>query len=229
MRSIEKKPTNTKRTGSTIRGSGSRIGDAESTRLQNVASKMGNGDLSKHLEGNSNQRDQLLQFIGHRLKEIHNVQNMEQLEIRNERQWFKEVAKGTDGYHLPDPRRWHECTELFDRAAEALCEGHLGRGAQLLEQALEKESATYDTIPKMVLNKLHTREKAPNNSPVALGHIAVGASCAATSGPSELKYADLILNVRDHVSKPPPLVGLNWWETSKGDQEEEEEEQNEEG
>ena len=44
---------------------------------------------------------------------------MEQLEIRNERQWFKEVAKGTDGYHLPDPRRWHECTELFDRAAEA--------------------------------------------------------------------------------------------------------------
>ena len=68
MRSIEKKPTNTKRTGSTIRGSGSRIGDAESTRLQNVASKMGNGDLSKHLEGNTNQRDQLLQFIGHRLK-----------------------------------------------------------------------------------------------------------------------------------------------------------------
>ena len=228
MRSIEKKPTTTKRTGSSIRGSGSRIGDADSTRLQNVSSKMGNGDLSKHLEGNGNQRDQLLQFIGHRLKEIHNVQNMEQLEIRNERQWFKDVAKGVDGYHLPDPRRWHECTELFDRAAEALCDGHLGRGAQLLEQAIEKENATYDTIPKMVLNKLHTNERSPNNSPVVLGHIAPGASCAATSGPAELKYADLILNVRDHVSSPPPLNVLNWWEEPTKEEEEEEEEENKE-
>ena len=57
MRSIEKKPTTTKRTGSSVRGSGSRIGDADSTRLQNISSKMGNGDLSKHLEGNGNQRD----------------------------------------------------------------------------------------------------------------------------------------------------------------------------
>jgi hypothetical protein len=229
MRSIEKKPTSTKRTGSTIRGSGSRIGDADSTRLQNVASKMGNGDLNKHLEGNANQRDQLLQFIAHRLKEIHNVQNVEQIEIGNERQWFKEVAKGADGYHLPDPRRWHECTELFDRAAEALCEGHLGRGAQLLEQALEKESATYDTIPKMVLNKLHTRERDANNAPVSLGYIASGASCSATSGPADLRYADLILNVRDHVSTPPALNVPNWWDAPKSDKEEEEEEDNQEG
>ena len=111
-----------------------------------------------------------------------------------------------DGMNVP---------ELFDRAAEALCDGHLGRGAQLLEQALEKESATYDTIPKMVLNKLHTRERSANNSPVALGYIAPGASCAATSGPADLKYADLILNVRDHVSSPPPLNVLKLVGVSK--------------
>ena len=78
MRSLKENPK-TNRRSSSIRGDGKRANDADSARLHQVASKMGNTNLQEHLNKNSSQRDQLLQFICHRLKTMHNVYKFKSL------------------------------------------------------------------------------------------------------------------------------------------------------
>ena len=150
LRSIEKKPKTTDRQVTSQRGGGNRAGDAESQTLQKIAKNIGNDVLTKHLDGKAQKRDQLLSFICSRLQSIHGVQAKERNEMKNERKWFREVAKGVSGYHLPDPTRWHECAKYFQKAAQAMCNGHLGKGVQLLDKALEHERAAFNSVPKMV-------------------------------------------------------------------------------
>jgi len=227
LRSSEKKPAGTDRQVKTMRGQGKRIGDADSQRLQKLAKHIGNDVLSKHLNQKSGQRDEILAFICSRLKTVYDVQGKERNEIKNERSWFKEVAKGKAGFHLPDPTRWHECTRYFQKAGEALCNGHLGKGVQLLDKALEHERAAYNSIPIMVKNKLDGKEQTPNKAPQVAQGIGSGEFCPAVTKPKELYFADRILNIRDQMRPSPPL-SIEWWKTTAGDEEEEEEEEEEE-
>ena len=224
MRSLRENPKNNRKSSS-IRGKGQRVNDADSARLHQVASKMGNTDLTKHLNENSSKRDQLLQFICHRLKEMHSVQDIERNQIAHQREWFKEVAKGKKGWHLPDPTRWHGAAQLFKRAANAICTGHLGRGAQLLNKALELEASTYESVPKMVQSKLDSKQMRPNSEPVEMGNITSDAACSSIARPAGLHFADLILNIQDHLEKIPSLPIQNWWDTPIKEEDEEEEEE----
>ena len=63
MRSNDKKPKNTDRAVKSMRGGGQRAGDADSQLLQKIAKNIGNDVLTKHLDGKSAQRDQILAFI----------------------------------------------------------------------------------------------------------------------------------------------------------------------
>ena len=226
MRSSEKKPKNTDRDVKSMRGGGQRAGDADSQLLQKIAKNIGNDVLTKHLEGKSAQRDQILAFICSRLNTVSDIQSKERSEMKNERAWYKEVAKGVKGFHLPDPTRWHECAHYFQKAGQALCEGHLGKGVQLLDKALEHERAAFDSIPKMVEVKLDQQEKTPNNAPVSCQKIDPNEVCPSVTQPKELKLADRILNIRDQMETTPPMP-LNWWEAGIGKEEEEEEEEEE--
>ncbi len=139
-----------------------------------------------------------------------------------EREWFKGVAKGADGFHLPDPSRWHECTRLFKRAAEALCTGNLGRGARLLEQAVETEEATFESVPKMVKTELN-RDERTAAAPDATFQVNDEAGCSSCGRPDELKIAERILAVQDTVQATPPLGRpKRWWEEEGLEEEEEE-------
>ncbi|MEC7986443.1 MAG: hypothetical protein VX278_14855 [Myxococcota bacterium] len=226
MRSSEKKPAGTDRQVKTIRGKGKRAGDADSKRLQKIAKQIGNDVLTKHLNQKGSQRDEILAFICSRLKTIHGVQAKEKHELKNERSWYKEVAKGVDGYHLPDPTRWHESARLFQKAGQAICNGHLGKGVQLLEKALEQERATYDSVPKMVKVKLDAHEKQSNNAPASTQKVTANEFCPSVTQPKEMYYADRILNVRANAKPTPPMP--YWWLQTGDELEEEEEEEEEE-
>ena len=226
MRSSEKKTKLTDRQVSSVRGGGQRVGDADSQLLQNIAKNIGNEVLSKHLQGKGKQRDELLAFICSRLKTIHGIQAKERNEMKNERKWYKEVAKGVSGYHLPDPTRWHEAARSFQKAGHALADGHLGKGVNLLEKALEQERAAFNSIPKMVEVKLDQNEKSTNNSPVIVQQIDPNDVCPAVTKPKELNLAEHIINIRDHMEPTPPMP-LAWWEAGLEREEEEEEEEEE--
>ena len=225
MRSTEKKPKGTDRSVKSIRGKGLRAGDADSQLLQNIAKNIGNEVLAKHLEGKGAQRDQILAFVCSRLKNISDIQAKERSEMKNERKWFREVAKGVEGFHLPDPTRWHESARYFQKAGQALCEGHIGKGVQLLDKALEHERAAFNSIPKMVKVKLDEKEKKPNNAPLECQKIDPHDVCPAITKPKELELADRILNIRDHMEATPPLRLLDWWEVDREEEEEEDEEE----
>ena len=225
MRSSHKNPKINKRLTRVKRAGTGRAGDANSQKLEQLAKKIGNQDLSAALQNKSAQRDNLLAFICNRLQSVHDVQSKERNEMKNDREWFREVARGKHGYHLPDPTRWHECTKFFQRAGKAMCEGHIGRGVQLLDRALEAESAAYDSLPKQVEVKLDETEKTPDNAPIDMMDIDPDACCPSTGKPQELELADRILNISDQMVESVPIRYAFWWKKNEGEEEEEEEEE----
>ena len=188
---------------------------------------MGNQQLDGQLKQSANTRDALLAFIAQRLKTLHGVQLVERSEMLDQRQWYKEVARGESGYHLPDTTRWHESAELYKRAANSMCNGNLGRGARLLEQALEAERAAYKSMPIQVKQEVDKKEKTASETPKELPHVIGETVCPTTRAPSELKYADRILGMSDQLENSPPMPIMHWW--SEEVEEEEEEEKEEDG
>jgi len=225
MRSNKKQPKNTDRQVRTMRAPGGAARDAASRQLQRVSGKMGNQDFSAEMRGRTDQRDQLLAFIAQRLQTLQGVQNTERLEISDQRQWYKEVAKGDAGYHLPDTTRWHETARRYKSAAQALSRGDLTRGAQLVEQALEAERAAYDSAPKQVRTELDEHERTAAADPDVLPHAINGGACPEITMPGEIRMlADRIISVRDVMEDSPPLPIMRWWSDGLEEEEEEDEE-----
>ncbi len=232
-RSVERDPKTTDRKGTTVKplsgtkaGSGQKMGDAGSRELRTMAAKAGNQGLDGKLREQGAMRDTLLQFICQRLKTMHTVQGFERDEMKHEREWFRPLARGQAGYHLPDPTRWHQAAQLFQQAAQAMCNGNLGQGAALMERAMEAERAAYDSTPAMVRDHLDRSNNAAAAAPAELAHVGSRSTCAATALPKDIVYADRILAVEDTMERPPPLNrrrGNAWW------LEEEEEEEEGEG
>lgn len=226
-RSVSRSPKPTDRQATTVKPmKAGAMGDKDSRQLRGMAGKAGNQALDGRLQQSGAMRDQLLQFIGQRLKTMHSVQTFEKLEMKHEREWFRALARGAAGYHLPDPTRWHEAAHLYQRAAQAMCNGNLGHGAALMDRALEAERAAYDSVPEMVKEHLDHENDAAAAPPVALAHVGTSSTCGTCDQPRDLRYADLILNVVDKMERPPPLNrrrGNAWWL-----EEEEEEEKDDE-
>lgn len=227
-RSTRKDPTTTDRKARAVKPmSAAGLGDLSSKQLQALAKQGGNQALDAQLQQKGAMRDQLVQHIIERLQAMHQVQTFEKLEMGRERQWFKAVAKGEAGYHLPDPTRWHQAAHLFHRAAVAMCNGNLGHGAQLMEQALEAERAAYDSLPTMVEQHLDHTNDRPADAPVVIDHVPTHAACPSRALPQELRVAQQILNIQDVMEATPPLSrrrGNAWWLEEEEDEDEEEDE-----
>ena len=228
MRSSNKKPEANRRQSKSHRSSGS-VGvgkDADSAQLQKVGKVMGNQHVRDALHGSSSQRDALLQHIIDRLQVLRGAQQKEHLAFGREREWFRGVAKGTAGYHLPDTTRWHESALLYKKAGDALCNGQLGRGAQLIKQAAAAEEAAFSSVPKFVQTTLEQQQQA-EAAPESVHLVNDEGSCTGCAKPAELKIADHILNLSDKMEPTPPLKAKKrrWWDEDK--EEEEEREDNE--
>jgi hypothetical protein len=155
---------------------------------------------------NPAQRD-LLNHASSRLKALYEVQLVEKAEMKNQRAWFRDVARGKEGFHLPDPTRYHEPARLYQKAAEALCKGDVAKGARLIEQAIDAEKACLEMMPEMVKNKLSSVERSTGEAPATLsGAINTTAPAEEMALPKEMEYARKILAVTDKMEDTPPLA-----------------------
>jgi len=214
MRSQNKNPKNNRGSSRRTRSSSGSSADIDSKLLQNFAGKMGNESLKGELNQRNGQRDQLLALIAERLQAMHSVQQIELDELKNRPKWFREVSKGINGFHLPQPTRWHEAAQLFKKAAQAMGRGDLSKGKQILEEALKKEEAAYESIPDMVRDRLNSSEKNQSNQADVVQWNGQEI-CSATTLPSEINIADKICNIRDIAERAPAIRRTtvhNWWD-----------------
>jgi hypothetical protein len=226
MRSSNKKPEGAPRQVRSLRSrkGGSGAKDGQSKQLKRLQAGLGNEGMGRELSTGNLQRDEMLQHICQRLEIIQGAQRKERMAMGREREWFKAVAKGAEGYHKPDPTRWHASARLFKQAADAMCTGNLGRGALLLEQAVAAEQAAFESVPKMVQADLD-REESAAAAPDATFQVNDEAGCITCKRPDEIKIADKILAIQDTVQATPPIgrPKRRWWDAEQEEEEEEEE------
>jgi hypothetical protein len=227
VRDNKKNPRNTHRRTRTRRALGSKVGSARGRQLRGAHKAVGNSGVNQAVNQRNDLQFDLLDEVGARLKKIHAVQNHELLEIKDQRDWYKQVALGKEGYHLPDPTRWHECTKVYMRAAQALANGNLGQGARLVERAAQMEESVYATIPEMVKARMQGDEKEAAATPDACAHVESTMSCGRVALPEELEFGRRILNVTTTLEDSPPFPTKKRW--FDGLEEEEEEEEEEDG
>jgi len=232
MRRDRKKPGSTDRAVRVFRsGRKGRAQDAASKKMAAIGRKAGNSGFDKQLKKAGSQRDRLIEFILERLQTVKGIQNKELLEIKNVRTWYKEVAKGHEGYTLPDPTRWHECAQQYRRAIEALCNGNMGQGVRLLENACELERAANETIPVQVRQKLNKPQRRQAEAPDTAAKVAATASCPTRNLPAGIRLAYDILSISDKMENAPPmqpLRNLQWWNFKDSEEDEDEDEEGDE-
>ena len=202
-------------------GGAQTTGDAQSRQLARLQKRMGNSEASAGVSSSATTRDALLQFICQRLQQMQGIQDKEFKAFLTEREWYREVAKGTPGYTVPEPKRWHESAREFKEAALALSHGNVQRGCQLLDRAVAAEEAAYKALPKMVRDTLEDDEKELSAVPTAKGPASGMSLAPACNPPPGLVYADQILSqsaVYTGLEPIYPWEEHNWW-----DEEEEEE------
>ena len=162
---------------------------------------------------NDRVRDVLLAFLTERLQALEAAQKAERRAVRNRSEWFRRVMRGEKGVALPEPQRWAGPALLYQRAAQALCAGELGRGADLLRQATEADRACHKSAPKQL--ELGARARVPAEEPAAIAEVQAGEGCAPTTAPAALAAASRIVAVGDTADAVPVWsVGKahHWWE-----------------
>ncbi|MEC8425012.1 MAG: hypothetical protein VX000_14610, partial [Myxococcota bacterium] len=213
------------RRASSVKSGGSRgapVG-ADGAKLRRMSSTLGNDAIADKLGGAAQVRDDLLARILERLETISHVQGAERDAIRNQREWFREVAKGDPGYHSPDTGRWHESARLYMEAAKALGRGQLGRGAELLDKAEEAERAAHESLPEQVGEKLKQADGPAQDAPGGAGSFSATAVCPVRLTPVAIIHeAEKILSVSDALDKAEPLKRTKVWFAEYEEEEEEE-------
>lgn len=223
VRDNRKNPKNTHRRTRVKRSLGGRSGDAKSKQLRRAQHKMGNAGVNDKLSNRSDLQLGLLEEVGARLKKIHGVQNQELLEIKDQRDWYKEVAMGKAGFHLPDPTRWHEVTKVYMQAGQALANGNLGQGARLVERAAQMEESVYASVPDMVKARLKGDEKGADAIPDECAHVESHMTAGRVALPEEMEFGRRILNVTTTLDESPPIpVNKRWYDELEEEEEEEE-------
>lgn len=195
-----------------------------SKRTQAMAAKVGNQDMAARLRESTDRRDTLLKFTAARLQSVQSRQLQELDALKHRDQWYRSVSMKRPGYTLPDPTRWHDCARLYKQAAEELCRGHLGRGADLLDRALESERVIQRSFPAFLDKSAFV--VVPLQGPEAMEGLVSGEGCPTTNMPrTTAKLADEILRVTESPENVRTLRTRGhqgWWE---GEEEEEEEDQ----
>lgn len=212
-------PGNTDRFTSLFKGGAQgALKDEASQTLRSQAAKGGNATMNAQTAEANVRRDAMLEFIAQRLAQAKVLQARELDQLAKSRVWYDEVAKGKAGFKLPDPTRWKHCAGLYQRAIESITAGQLGRGAQLLDQAVEAEKAVYHSLPSQV--ERDDFQQAPLGVPDARLGLMMEAHSDPTKADEMLAVAREIGNVTSVAEDQPfpqrqrPHTG--WW--AKGDE-----------
>lgn len=221
MRDQHKAPSSTDNLQHVVKGNAANaLRDPASQQLRTAAAKQGNGAHQAATSGSDSKRDEILHWIAHRLAQAQVLQQRELDQIAKQRVWYDEVAHKKGNFALPDPTRWKHCANLYQQAIQQLCAGHLGRGAQLLDQAVEAERAVYHSLPAQV--KRDDQHQAPLGAPDARMGISSGASCGTTHAHEMTDLARHLSAVTEHagdVAQPQRNRPHTWWSESKAEPE----------
>lgn len=207
--------TGTDRASQSLKGDVRRLlADASVEQLKRLGRALGNEGLAAKLGHNDALRDLLLDVVRERLAAIEAAQKAELKSLHERGPWWRRLQRGQRGIAMPEPTRWAEPARLFRQAADSLCAGDLGRGAELLKQATESERAHRKAVPTQV--KL-ARESAPGTGvPAAIGEVHDGEGCTPTTAPDVVALAGRIENVaethRDATHLPNARHAGQWWE-----------------
>lgn len=184
--------------------------DANTEQLKKIAKKLGNTQVQALLGKNDHARDQIYQFILHRLQKIHAVQAREKAAMKKQRVWFDEVAHKKAGYGLPDPTRWRESAGEYKKAAQAVSRGNLGQAVDHLEAAMEAERKALQNLPKQV--PLDHTETGVIERPSAAVDVHAGEGCTPREVTAAVQLAEEIERESD-TSQAAGLYRLRkpWW------------------
>lgn len=186
--------------------------------LAALASKVGNDRVGDLVKSASQKRDALLAHILERLGALKGAQAAELRAMSDRRVWFDEVARGQTGFALPDAGRWREPAHAYRRAAEALCAGDIGRGADLVRRAAEAEANAFASMPGQV--DLPSSEREAARAPQEADEAHDGDSCPITHAPALFKLADAVIRIADRspdVAQPRQNRRKAWWQNEEED------------
>lgn len=212
----------TDRIGVALRGDARKqLGDASVDQLRRLGRVLGNDALAGKLAQNNQMRDLLLAVVRDHLSRIALAQNAELKALAERGAWWRRLRRGEPGVVRPEPARWAEPARLFREAAEAVCAGDLGRGADLIQQADERERAHRKATPKQV-----NLPKAPNTFGVeraAIAEVRDGEGCTPTTATDVVHMAALIENVTESADPAGRLANARhkgvWWEVEEEEEE----------
>lgn len=177
---------------------------------KDAQAKVGNAALAQKAGQSNSRRDAILEFIQQRLSQVHVVQQRELDQIAKDRVWYDEVARGKKGFALPDPTRWRRAGQLYGQALEALAQGHLGRAATLVDNAIAAERAAWAQLPKQVPRFDH--ERAPMEAPDARKGLGSGATSEGCDVDEPMKIANGIVAVTAKAEAEKPMrLQKSWW------------------
>jgi hypothetical protein len=202
------------------RGGGGASREAGAKELAALAAKVGNDRVADLVKDGSQKRDALLAHILQRLGALKGAQSAELRAMSDRRVWFDEVARGQTGFALPDAGRWRDPALLYRRAAEALCGGDIGRGADLLRRAADAEAAAFASMPGQV--ELPAAERQAAHAPSAAMSAHDGETCPVTHAPALFKLADSVIRIADRapdVAHPRQNRRKAWWQNEEEDDE----------
>jgi hypothetical protein len=209
------------------RDAASKAGDRGSDALRRTASRVGNEELQQRIQKGNASRDELLQFLLERLRTIREVQQREVglSDQRSTREHWKQIAdKGKADITAPDPTRWREAARIYEEAAAQLARGALGRGADLVERAMDVEKKTFDSLTSLVKPEDVERDLDGPDRPSALDAVDPGQACAAAALPTEIR--DLAREIQHVTEKPEEVPNRRrvrdpWWTEEEEEEEEE--------
>lgn len=215
------------------RGSGSgsaaqsgKGGDQSTEQLKAMGKKLGNDELQQRIQRGNATRDELMDFLHDRLKNIRSVQEREiaMSDKRSSREHWRQISdQQKTEYTNPDPTRWRESAKIYEQAAFQLSRGSLGRGAQLVKRALGEEQKTFDKLSVVVKVTQEEREGL-ESGPEGVEDVAPNEGCSAKNMPSEVR--ELAQQIQNVTEKAPELPGRKrvrdpWWTEEEEEEEEE--------
>lgn len=203
-----KKPNSQGQTGSNASAL-----DPASNKLAKIAGTVGNSAVQSQFSQANASRDQMLQYLTHRLVTVNEIQQREldACNYNSIRENWKEIADSQrDDVKMPDPTKWSECAALYERAARKLCNGELGSGSQLLKSAMNAEQRALAQVSSTI--DIDDIEQKQDHGVLA-SSVDTNAASQPCDVPEAIDLADKIQSVSTTMKDVPdnPRIAIPWW------------------
>jgi len=203
-----KKPNSQGQTGANVSAL-----DPASHKLAKIAGSVGNNAVQGQFTQVNASRDQMLQYLTHRLVTVNEVQQRElnACDYNSMRENWKEIADSQRAdVTMPDPTKWAECAELYERAARKLCNGELGTGSQLLKSAMNAEQRAMAQVSSTIdIDDIEQKQ----DQGIFASNLDVTTASQPCDLPEVIDLADKIQSVTTTMKDVPdnPRIAIPWW------------------